>query len=128
ADLEISMHGDYYGDYYGLFVTDPRPALENSGEPGKPRVAYKVVCRPKEQGGLGIKPLQKWNEVLLVKQLWKIEGKESNWVKWVSMVKLKKRSILEISIFSKGSWGWRNLLAVMDKVKNFSLYEIGDGK
>ncbi|GKB67000.1 RNA-directed DNA polymerase, eukaryota, reverse transcriptase zinc-binding domain protein [Tanacetum coccineum] len=44
---------------------------------GKARVAWKQVCLPKEQGELGIKSLKKWNEVLLIKQLWKIiEGKE----------------------------------------------------
>ncbi|GKC68147.1 reverse transcriptase domain-containing protein [Tanacetum coccineum] len=39
---------------------------------GKAKVAWKQVCLPKEQGGLGIKSLKKWNEVLLIKQLWKI--------------------------------------------------------
>ena len=45
---------------------------------GKARVAWKVVCRLKEQGELGIKLLQNCNEVLLFKHLWKIiERKES---------------------------------------------------
>ncbi|GKA26637.1 RNA-directed DNA polymerase, eukaryota, reverse transcriptase zinc-binding domain protein [Tanacetum coccineum] len=57
---------------------------------GKANVAWKVACFPKEQGGLGLKFLKTWNEVLLIKQLWKIiEGKESLWVKWVNVVKLK---------------------------------------
>nr|GEV25547.1 hypothetical protein [Tanacetum cinerariifolium] len=36
--------------------------LWNSGEfaRGKARIAWKMVCRPKEQGGLGIKPLKSW--------------------------------------------------------------------
>ncbi|GJU04495.1 probable L-cysteine desulfhydrase, chloroplastic [Tanacetum coccineum] len=38
--------------------------LWNSGNSaqGKARVAWKMVCRPKDQGGLGIKPLKQWNE------------------------------------------------------------------
>nr|GEY08122.1 RNA-directed DNA polymerase, eukaryota, reverse transcriptase zinc-binding domain protein [Tanacetum cinerariifolium] len=36
---------------------------------GKAKVAWKVVCLPKDQGGLGIKSLKKWNEILLIKQL-----------------------------------------------------------
>ncbi|GKC92280.1 RNA-directed DNA polymerase, eukaryota, reverse transcriptase zinc-binding domain protein [Tanacetum coccineum] len=45
--------------------------LWNSGRSTqwKARVAWKLVCRPKEQGGLGIKPLRKWNEVLMITQL-----------------------------------------------------------
>nr|GEV53722.1 hypothetical protein [Tanacetum cinerariifolium] len=31
---------------------------------GKARVAWSLVCRPKDQGGLGLKPLKRWNEVM----------------------------------------------------------------
>ncbi|GJR45485.1 RNA-directed DNA polymerase, eukaryota, reverse transcriptase zinc-binding domain protein [Tanacetum coccineum] len=41
---------------------------------GKAKTTWKVVCMPKDQGGLGIKPLGEWNEVLLMKNLWKILG------------------------------------------------------
>ncbi|GJY45431.1 RNA-directed DNA polymerase, eukaryota, reverse transcriptase zinc-binding domain protein [Tanacetum coccineum] len=43
--------------------------LWNSGNSaqGKARVTWKMVCRPKDQGGLGIKPLKQWNEVLLIR-------------------------------------------------------------
>ena len=42
----------------------------NAGESikGKARVAWKVVCRPKEQGGLGLKSFKKWNTVLTTTQ------------------------------------------------------------
>ncbi|GJU91627.1 hypothetical protein Tco_1304050 [Tanacetum coccineum] len=47
----------------------------------KAKIAWKVVCRPKDQGGLGIKPLREWNEVLLMKHIWKImEQKQNLWV------------------------------------------------
>nr|GFA08875.1 RNA-directed DNA polymerase, eukaryota, reverse transcriptase zinc-binding domain protein [Tanacetum cinerariifolium] len=49
---------------------------------GKAKVAWKQVCMPKEEAGLGIKSLKKWNEMLRIKQLWKIiDRKESLWVK-----------------------------------------------
>ncbi|GKA28993.1 RNA-directed DNA polymerase, eukaryota, reverse transcriptase zinc-binding domain protein [Tanacetum coccineum] len=73
------------------FLWNPRGSVK-----GKARVAWKFVCRPKEQGGRGFKPLQRWNEVLLISQLWKlIDKKESLWVKWVNSVKLKGKSIWE---------------------------------
>nr|GEW14982.1 RNA-directed DNA polymerase, eukaryota, reverse transcriptase zinc-binding domain protein [Tanacetum cinerariifolium] len=43
---------------------------------GKAKLAWKRFCMPKDQGGLGIKSVKNWNEVLLIKQLWKIiEGR-----------------------------------------------------
>ncbi|GJW17457.1 RNA-directed DNA polymerase, eukaryota, reverse transcriptase zinc-binding domain protein [Tanacetum coccineum] len=59
----------------------------------------------------GIKPLKKWNETLLVSQLWKIiENRESLWVKWVNTVKLKGSSIWNIEGNQSDSWGWGQLM------------------
>ncbi|GKB49924.1 RNA-directed DNA polymerase, eukaryota, reverse transcriptase zinc-binding domain protein [Tanacetum coccineum] len=43
---------------------------------GKAKVSWEKVYKPKEQGGLGIKNLQVWNEVLLAKQLWSVIAKK----------------------------------------------------
>ncbi|GJY24734.1 RNA-directed DNA polymerase, eukaryota, reverse transcriptase zinc-binding domain protein [Tanacetum coccineum] len=96
---------------------------------GKAKVAWKQVCLPKEQGGLGIKSLKKWNEVLLIKQLWKIiEGKESLWVKWVNVVKLKGSSIWDIEAKYNDSCGWKKLLELRNRIKAHVFYSIGDGR
>ncbi|GJR34250.1 RNA-directed DNA polymerase, eukaryota, reverse transcriptase zinc-binding domain protein [Tanacetum coccineum] len=77
--------------FFKRFLWNPGGSVK-----GKARVAWKFVCRPKGQGGLGFKPLQRWNKVLLVSQLWKLIDKmESLWVKWVNTVKLKGKSIWE---------------------------------
>ena len=36
---------------------------------GVTSVSWKDICMPKNQGGLGLKPLQKWNEALMSKHL-----------------------------------------------------------
>ncbi|GJZ02027.1 RNA-directed DNA polymerase, eukaryota, reverse transcriptase zinc-binding domain protein [Tanacetum coccineum] len=41
---------------------------------GKAKVAWSIVCKPKDQGGLGIKSLHKWNELGM------ING--AKWVPW----------------------------------------------
>ncbi|GJU26824.1 RNA-directed DNA polymerase, eukaryota, reverse transcriptase zinc-binding domain protein [Tanacetum coccineum] len=105
--------------------------LWNSGDSaqGKSRIAWKLVCRPKDQGGLGIKPLKKWNEVLLIRQFWKIiENNESLWAKWVNLVKLKKKSIWNVQIDKSDSWGWKTMLKIRDEIKNHVWYKIGNGK
>nr|GEY59479.1 hypothetical protein [Tanacetum cinerariifolium] len=68
---------------------------------GKAKIAWKTVCKPKCKGGLGFKDLGKWNEVLLTKHVWNIAAhKESLWVKWVHIVKLKGKSFWEVIIES----------------------------
>ena len=36
---------------------------------GKAKVAWKEVCKRKDQGSLGLKPLEQWNNTLLIKYL-----------------------------------------------------------
>ncbi|GJX66900.1 RNA-directed DNA polymerase, eukaryota, reverse transcriptase zinc-binding domain protein [Tanacetum coccineum] len=105
--------------------------LWNAGDSaqGKARVAWKSACRPKEQGGLGIKPLKQWNVVLLIKHFWKIiENKESLWAKWVNTVRLKDKSIWEIEMDKSDSSGWKTMLTIRETVKDHVWYNIGNGK
>ncbi|GJY09569.1 hypothetical protein Tco_0377754, partial [Tanacetum coccineum] len=47
---------------------------------GKAKVAWEVVCLPKDEGGLGIRRLEHFNSVLMVAHVWKlISLKESLW-------------------------------------------------
>lgn len=71
----LSTMQQYWASVYMLPITVIKELekifkrfLWNSGKSanGKARVAWKLVCRPKDQGGLGIKPLRQWNEVLLI--------------------------------------------------------------
>ncbi|XP_071720735.1 uncharacterized protein [Rutidosis leptorrhynchoides] len=86
---------------------------------GKAKVAWKDVCVPKDQGGLGLKPLKVWNEVLIVKQIWRILVKDmSLWSVWVNLVKLKGKSFWDIAPSQSDSWGWKFLLKLRDKIKH----------
>ncbi|GKA90278.1 hypothetical protein Tco_0812148 [Tanacetum coccineum] len=99
-----------------------------SSNGGKAKIAWKVVCRPKDQSGLGIKPLREWNEVLLMKHIWKIvEQKQNLWVQWVNRVKLKGRNIWDIEINDNDSWGWKMLMGLRDKMKMHIFHNIGNG-
>ncbi|GKA75895.1 RNA-directed DNA polymerase, eukaryota, reverse transcriptase zinc-binding domain protein [Tanacetum coccineum] len=96
---------------------------------GKAKVAWKNVCKPKNQGGLGLKDLTVWNNTLLVKHLWNIANKKDTlWVKWVSTVKLKGVSIWVVQKEECDSWGWKNLLTIRDLIINHVLYRIGNGE
>lgn len=50
----------------------------------KAKVSWKDVCLPKEEGGLGLRPLKEINTVLCLKLIWRIAlNRSSLWVKWV---------------------------------------------
>ncbi|GKA27785.1 RNA-directed DNA polymerase, eukaryota, reverse transcriptase zinc-binding domain protein [Tanacetum coccineum] len=65
---------------------------------GKTRVAWNLVCRPKEQ------------------------------VKWVNSVKLKGRSIREIDYAGSDSYGWKKMLDLRNKVSHHAMFQVGNGK
>ncbi|XP_057956947.1 uncharacterized protein LOC131150325 [Malania oleifera] len=56
----------------------------------KPLVAWREVCLPKSEGGLGVFNIKAWNKALLSRALWNIHGKRDTlWAKWVRHFYLK---------------------------------------
>ncbi|GJX44527.1 RNA-directed DNA polymerase, eukaryota, reverse transcriptase zinc-binding domain protein, partial [Tanacetum coccineum] len=104
-----------------LSVKDCRLQLINQSDTakGKAKIAWKNICKPKDQGGLGLKNLHIWNKALLAKHVWNIATKkDSLWVKCVHSVKLRGKNIWEISADVNDSWEWRNLLCIRDLIRN----------
>ncbi|GJV53911.1 hypothetical protein Tco_1449652 [Tanacetum coccineum] len=54
--------------------------------------------------------------------------KDTLWVKWVSMVKLKGRNIWDNPVDKKDSWGWKNLMVIRDKFRPHVMYQLGNGE
>nr|GEV32451.1 hypothetical protein [Tanacetum cinerariifolium] len=92
-------------------------------------VSWKDICKPKSQGGLGLRFAHLWNEALLAKHIWNVvSGKESLWVKWVNIYRLKGRSMWDVELYKGQSWCWKILLDLRDKVKRFIQVKIRNGK
>ncbi|GJT19247.1 RNA-directed DNA polymerase, eukaryota, reverse transcriptase zinc-binding domain protein [Tanacetum coccineum] len=67
---------------------------------------------------IGFKPFEKWSDVLMIKYLWNVASKkDSLWVKWVSIYRLKGRSLWEIDIDNNASWGWKRLMEKINGIK-----------
>ncbi|GKC98845.1 hypothetical protein Tco_1169120 [Tanacetum coccineum] len=95
---------------------------------GKAKVAWKSICLPKQQGGLGLKNQSVWNEVLMSKHLWNLAcNKESLWVKWMNVVRLKGKSIWEIKVEANSSCGWKQILGLRDKIRPHIIKTLGNG-
>ncbi|GJY83709.1 hypothetical protein Tco_0497085 [Tanacetum coccineum] len=103
----------------------------NKGEliKGKAKVLWDYICKPKDQGGLGLKDLHKWNETLLLKLLWNVAAKKDTlWVKWINVEKQKGRNLWDMQIDSNSSPMWKTFLGMRDKIRDHIRVEIGNGK
>ncbi|GJW95770.1 RNA-directed DNA polymerase, eukaryota, reverse transcriptase zinc-binding domain protein [Tanacetum coccineum] len=96
---------------------------------GKAKVVWKNICRPRSQGGLGLKDLSIWNKAIITKHLWQVAmEKESLWVKWISTEKLKGRSVWVINEEANDSWRWKNILKLKNEVRDHIVMKIGSGE
>ncbi|GJW86624.1 hypothetical protein Tco_0161964 [Tanacetum coccineum] len=95
---------------------------------GRSKVAWEVVCLPKDEGGLGVRRLDFFNKALMVSHIWKlISNKESLWVKWIHEYKLKGRNFWDIPLRGKMSWGWRKILQLRPSIRDYMWYKLGNG-
>jgi hypothetical protein len=57
-------------------------------------VAWKQVCLPKDEGGLGVHDIKARNDSFFAKQLWNIHLKvDSLWIRWVDHYYISHASI-----------------------------------
>ncbi|GJV61287.1 putative RNA-directed DNA polymerase [Tanacetum coccineum] len=98
---------------------------QGSMKKGKSKVAWEVVCLPKDEGGLGIRRLDLFNKALMATHIWKLlTMKESLWVTWIHLHKIKDRNFWDRG---KMSWAWRKVLQLCPFIRKFVWHKIGDG-
>lgn len=101
------------------------PDLKTAGA----KVAWSEICKPKNEGGLGIRALKEVNLVYSLKLTWRMLTGDSLWEKWIRMYLLKKKSFWEVKAQTQaGSWMWRKLLKLREIAKTFFKMEIGNGR
>uniref|UniRef100_A0A803QPF3 Reverse transcriptase zinc-binding domain-containing protein n=1 Tax=Cannabis sativa TaxID=3483 RepID=A0A803QPF3_CANSA len=89
-----------------------------SNSPGY--VAWDRLCKPKNEGGLGLRNTMLWNEAALGKYVWAVATKPDNlWVKWVHHVYIKSSNWWDYQT-NDGSWYWRQVVKLKEKHKNLS--------
>lgn len=92
---------------------------------GKSKVAWKVVYLHRQEGGLGIRILDSFNSALITSHIWSIiYCKESLWVKWIHVYKLRDHHFWNVPCHGNMSWSWRNILQVHPLFAN--LYSISE--
>ncbi|XP_043687599.1 uncharacterized protein LOC122638815 [Telopea speciosissima] len=91
-------------------------------------ISWDKICKPKDEGGLGIRRITDMNITGILKQIWWIASKkDSLWVRWVYARYLKKESIWTVKIPQNCSWVWRKVLKYRHLVEPNIHHVIGSG-
>ncbi|XP_077232625.1 uncharacterized protein LOC143869974 [Tasmannia lanceolata] len=98
------------------------PSLEKRYHP----ISWDIICRPKKEGGLGIRCLKDLNIAGQIKQLWKVvSGDKSPWVQWFHRKYIRNRSFWNISMPGNPSWAVRGIFRVRAIARKYICYIIG---
>ena len=92
-------------------------------------VNWPDVCKPKDQGGLGILNSKLFNIALMLKWIWRLFSLESQSCLWVRLLKAKylgADNIFEASS-EGGSQFWRSLHKIKHLFKLGAKFSLGSG-
>jgi hypothetical protein len=89
---------------------------------------WNIICRPKDQGGLGIEVLEVKNKCLLCKWLFKILTGNGVWHELVSNKYLHSRSLSQVTVKSLDSSFWKGLMKLKDDFFERGSFTIGNGE
>lgn len=92
------------------------------------KVAWGKVCRPKEEGGLGLKNIQEWNLACMVRHVWDIaRNKDTMWVKWIDSNRLHSQNIWQYRKSKNDPWFWNKLLEIRGQIQDKYKIAVGNG-
>ena len=91
-------------------------------------VKWERLCEAKEDGGMGFKEIEKFNEALLAKQVWcMMNNSDSLCYKFLKDRFFPNCSILEANDLKVGSYAWKSILSAREPVKKGVVWRIGNG-
>ena len=95
---------------------------------GIAKMSWKTVCLPKEEGGLGLRSLVVWNQVLCLRFIWRLLSKaKSLWVEWHWDSHLQNKCFWTIEPSATHSWMWKRLLKLRPLALQLCRSVLGNG-
>ena len=92
-------------------------------------VTWERLCEAKENGGIGFKEIEKFNEALLAKQVWRMmHNSDSLFYKVFKARFFPDYSILEAKDSAIGSYAWKSILSARDVIKKGLVWRVGNGQ
>jgi hypothetical protein len=88
---------------------------------------WNIICRPKDQGGLGIEVLDIKNRCLLCKWLFKLLLDEGVWQEILTNKYLRGKMLSQVQAKPTDSPFWKGIMGVKDEFFQHDSLIIGDG-
>jgi hypothetical protein len=102
---------------------------QGSSDKHKYRLAkWDILCRPKDQGGLGILDLQLQNKCLLAKWIVSLLNTDGIWQKLLTKKYLNSKSLSQVKAKPYDSHFWRGLMKIKDEVLQLGSFSVKDGE
>ena len=101
-----------------------------SGEHRKTHwVKWEHLCEAKEVGGMGFKEIEKFNDTLLAKQVWRLINNTDSLCHRVFKARFFPNcSILDAKESSSGSYAWKSIIGARDVIQKGMVWRIGIGE
>ncbi|XP_030928675.1 uncharacterized protein LOC115954851 [Quercus lobata] len=91
-------------------------------------VKWSSLCSSKSIGGMDFRDIQKFNNALLVKQVWRlIHQKDTLLYKVFSAKYFPHGSIMDASVPQKCSYAWRSILQAREVIEKCAIWRVGSG-
>jgi hypothetical protein len=101
---------------------------QGSSDKHKYRLAkWNILCRPKDQGGLGILDLKLQNKCLLAKWLVNLLNTDGLWQSLLRNKYLRSKTLTQVTAKPNDSHFWRGLMRIKDEVLANGSFNIKDG-
>ena len=88
---------------------------------------WDIICRPKDQGGLGVENLELKNKCLLSKWLFKLMNEQGVWQELIYNKYIKDKTLSQVSAKPTDSPFWKGLMKVKDDFFQRGSMEVGNG-
>ena len=89
---------------------------------------WNIVCRPKDQGGLGVEVLALKNKCPLSKWLFKILSEKGVWQELIQNKYLRGKTLSQVSTKPTDSPFWKGILSVKRDFFSLGSFHIGNGQ
>lgn len=82
-----------------------------------PNIKWSTLCKPKKEGGIGIKEVLVWNKALMAKGILLMHSKRPCiWTTWVSAYYITDHDLWLIQVKKQDSTSWKQFIAIRDEI------------